>query len=226
MKRAIGLFGTTIGKKIAMALSGLMLLGFVVGHMAGNLKIYQGEAKYNAYAEGLRELGDPLFGHGQLLWIARLGLLAAVGIHILSAVQLTRIAKQARPVGYKQKDNLSFSYASRTMRWGGVILLGFIVYHLLHLTLGSVHHDFEHGSVYKNVVSAFALWPVALTYIICMLPLGFHLYHGIWSVTQTLGLDGPRISRVRRAAAAGIALVVTLGNISIPLAVLAGVIKL
>jgi succinate dehydrogenase / fumarate reductase cytochrome b subunit len=225
MKRAFGFFNSTIGKKIAMAVSGLMLVGFVVGHMVGNLKIYQGAAKYNAYAEGLRELGKPLLGHDQFLWIARIGLLAAVVIHIVSAVQLTHMARAARPVGYRKKHQLSFSYASKTMRWGGIILLGFIVYHILHLTTGTVHQDFSHESVYSNVVSAFSRGPVAAIYIITMLPLGFHLYHGVWSVTQTLGIDGARISLVRRAAAATLALVVTLGNISIPVAVLAGLIK-
>jgi len=222
MTRALGFFGTTIGKKVGMAVSGLLLLGFVAGHLFGNLKIYLGQAKYDAYAEGLRTLGEPLFAENQLLWIARLGLLAAVGLHILFAVQLTHAAGRARPVGYERKHDLSFSYASRTMRWGGVIVAGFVVYHLLHLTFGTVHADFRPGSVHHNVVAAFSRWPVALAYIACMLPLGLHLYHGAWSVTQTLGTDGPRVARVRRAVAAALALVVTLGNISIPVAVLAG----
>ena len=208
-----------------MALSGLLLLGFVVGHMFGNLKLYYGEAKYNAYAEFLREMGAPLFAHDQLLWIARLGLLAAVGVHIAAAANLTRAGRAARREGYRKNNDLSFSYASRTMRWGGFIVLGFIVYHLLHLTLGTVHPDFEHGSVYRNVVTGFSSWPVALVYILCMLPLGLHIYHGAWSVTQTLGADGPRVVRFRRAIATAIALAVTLGNISMPVAVLAGWIR-
>jgi len=222
MKQAFSLYGSTVGKKVAMGISGLLLIGFVVGHMVGNLKIYYGEAKYNAYAEFLREFGHPLLAPNQFLWIARAVLLAAVVLHIAAAARLTLIARTARAKGYRKKDNLSFSYASRTMRWGGVIVVGFIVYHILHLTTGTAHPDFEHASVYRNVVAGFSSWPVALVYIGCMIPLGLHLYHGAWSVTQTLGVDGPHVDRWRRTVAAAIALVVVLGNISIPVAVLAG----
>jgi len=222
MNPALDLYGSSIGKKIVMGVSGLMLLGFVVAHMVGNLKIYQGEPKYNAYAEFLREVGAPAFGHGQLLWLARFGLLAAVLVHLFAAAGLWRTGRAARRKGYRKNNDLSFSYASRTMRWGGVIVAAFVIYHLLHLTFGTVHADFRPDSVYRNVVTAFSRWPVALGYVACMIPLGLHIYHGTWSVTQTLGLDGPAIAPFRRAAAAAIALVVTLGNISIPVAVLAG----
>lgn len=222
MKQTFSLYGSTVGKKVAMGISGLLLVGFVVGHMVGNLKIYYGEAKYDAYAEFLREIGHPLLAHNQFLWIARAGLLAAVLLHVVSAVRLTLAARGARRTGYKKSNDLSFSYASRTMRWGGVIVAGFIVYHILHLTTGTVHADFEHGSVYRNVVAGFLRWPVALVYIGCMIPLCLHLYHGIWSATQTLGLDGPHVERWRRGAAAAVALIVAAGNISIPVAVLAG----
>jgi len=222
MKQAFSLFGSTVGKKVAMGISGLLLVGFVVGHMVGNLKIYFGEEYYDAYAEALREIGHPLLGHNQFLWLARAGLLAAVLLHVLAAARLTLVARQARRKGYRKTDDLSFSYASRTMRWGGVIVAGFIVYHILHLTTGTAHADFQPGSVYRNVVSAFSRWPVALVYIGSMIPLGLHLYHVTWSVTQTLGLDAPYVARWRRGVSAAIALAVTLGNISIPVAVLAG----
>jgi len=215
-------YTSTIAKKFAMAVTGLALVGFVLGHLLGNLKIYQGAAKYDAYAQGLREFGAPILGHEQFLWIARIGLLACVFIHIVAAAQLTRRSRAARPTGYERRHDLSFSYASRTMRWGGVILLSFIIYHLLHLTTGTAHPTFDHESVYGNVVRGFSAWPVASFYILCMIPLTFHLYHGIWSVTQTLALDAPPILRWRRPVAAAVSSIVFFGNISIPISVLAG----
>ncbi|ANM29313.1 hypothetical protein ABI59_06470 [Acidobacteria bacterium Mor1] len=226
MRGVLALYQSTIGKKVVMAVTGLMLVGFILGHMAGNLKIYQGAEKYDAYAAGLRELGKPLLGHYQAIWLARLGLLAAVGLHIWSALSLTSASRKARGTGYKKFDDVSMSYASRTMRWGGVILLAFIVYHLLHLTVGTVHREFEYGAVYQNVVLAFQRWPVSVVYIVANLALAMHLYHGIWSMTQTLSLTNNTILRVRRPLAAGIALVVLAGNISIPLSVMLGVISL
>jgi len=225
MTQAFGLYQSSIGKKIVMAGSGILLLGFVVMHMIGNLKIFQGQADYDAYAVFLREVGSPALAHGELLWLARLGLIAAVGVHILAAVQLTKMSRAARTKGYQKGQDVSLSYASRTMRWGGVIVAAFVVYHLLHLTFGTVHGEFHEGAVYANVVSAFSQWPVALAYMACMLPLGFHIYHGAWSITQTLGIDGPRVVALRRIVAAALALGVTVGNISIPLAILAGLVR-
>jgi succinate dehydrogenase / fumarate reductase cytochrome b subunit len=224
LKRAFNLYRSSIGKKLGMAVTGALLFGFVIVHMVGNLKIYQGPEKYNAYAQFLREAGYPLLGHGQMLWLFRLALIASVALHIVAAAETTRISRRARSTRYRRRHDLSFSYASRTMRWGGVIVAGFVVYHLLHLTLGSVHPDFVHDSVYHNVVAGFRVWPVSLAYILCMLPLGLHIYHGLWSATQTLGVEWPWLVRWRRPAAAAAALVIVLGNISIPLAVLAGVV--
>jgi succinate dehydrogenase / fumarate reductase cytochrome b subunit len=224
MKQAFGLWQSSVGKKVTMAISGIMLLGFVVAHLLGNFKVFSGQAEYDAYAEFLREMGSPVFGHGELLWVMRLGLIAVVGVHILAAVQLTQMSRSARSASYQKPRDVSLSYASRTMRWGGVIVVAFVVYHLLHLTFGTVHSEFEAGAVYRNVVSAFSQWPVALSYIIAMVPLGLHIYHGAWSMTQTLGLDGPRMSAVRRGVAGVLAVGITLGNISIPLAVLAGIV--
>ncbi|MDP6579533.1 MAG: succinate dehydrogenase cytochrome b subunit [Vicinamibacterales bacterium] len=225
MTQAFGLYQSSIGKKVVMAGSGVLLLGFVVMHMIGNLKIFLGQADYDAYAAFLREFGAPALGHGELLWLARLGLLAAVCVHIVAAVQLTLMSRAARTERYQKPHDVSLTYASRTMRWGGVIVAAFVLYHLLHLTFGTVHVDFEEGAVYANVVSAFSQWPVALAYITCMLPLGLHIYHGAWSITQTLGFDGPRVAALRRIVAAALALGVTLGNISIPLAILAGLVR-
>jgi succinate dehydrogenase / fumarate reductase, cytochrome b subunit len=225
MARDFSLWGSTVGKKIAMALSGVILLGFVVGHMVGNLKVFQGRESFNHYAEGLRTVGDPFFGNSQLLWIVRLVLLAALLIHITAAFQLTRRSRAARAVGYTKYDSdLAFSYASRTMVWGGVIILLFVLYHLLHLTFGTAHPDFIHGDAYHNFVAGFQSVPVSLAYIAAMIPLGLHLYHGFWSMLQTLGADNPAYARFRRPLAAFLAIIVVVGNISFPVAVLTGIV--
>jgi succinate dehydrogenase / fumarate reductase cytochrome b subunit len=225
MRRVTSLYQTSIGKKISMALTGAVLFGFVLVHMIGNLKIYQGQEKYDAYAKFLREFGYPALGHEQLLWIARIVLLACVGLHILAAYQLTRMSWAARPVKNRKNNDISFSYASRTMRYGGVIVGLFVVYHILHFTTGNVHPDFVVHEVYRNVIAGFRVWWVSLGYIVAMVFLGLHLYHGLWSVTQTLGAANPRILKWRRPVAAATAAIIVLGNVSIPLAVLAGVVR-
>jgi succinate dehydrogenase / fumarate reductase, cytochrome b subunit len=225
MARAFSLWGSTVGKKIAMALSGLILIGFVVGHMIGNLKVYQGPEVFNHYAEGLRLFGAPFFGTNQALWLIRVVLLAAVLIHIVAAAQLTLQSRKARTHGYRKYDNdLVFSYASRTMVWGGVIILAFVVFHIMHLTVGNVHPDFVEGNAYHNFVAGFRVLPVSLAYIAAMIPLGFHMYHGFWSMLQTLGANNPHYNRYRRPVAAGLAGLVVIGNISFPVAILAGLV--
>jgi succinate dehydrogenase / fumarate reductase, cytochrome b subunit len=226
MARVYSLWGSTVGKKITMAVSGVILIGFVVGHMIGNLKVYQGPEAFNHYAEGLRAFGDPFFGTNQLLWLIRVVLLAAVLVHITAATQLTLHSRKARRIGYRKYDNdLAFSYASRTMVWGGIIILAFIVFHILHLTTGDVHPDFRPHDAYHNLVAGFSTLPIALAYIAAMIPLGFHMYHGFWSMLQTLGASNPEYNRIRRPIAAGLALIVVLGNISFPVAVLAGLVR-
>jgi succinate dehydrogenase / fumarate reductase, cytochrome b subunit len=225
MARVYSMWGSTVGKKIAMAASGLILIGFVVGHMIGNLKVYQGPEAFNHYAEGLRQFGEPFFGTNQVLWIIRIVLLVSVLVHIVAATQLTLHSRKARTIGYRKYDNdLVFSYASRTMVWGGVIILLFIVYHIMHLTIGNVHPDFIPGNAYHNFIAGFRSVPVSIAYIAVMIPLGFHLYHGFWSMLQTLGASNPQYNRYRRPIAAGIAIIVVLGNISFPVAVLAGLV--
>jgi succinate dehydrogenase / fumarate reductase, cytochrome b subunit len=225
MARDFSLWGSTVGKKIAMAVSGVVLLGFVVGHMVGNLKVFQGRESFNQYAQGLRQFGLPFFSDGQLLWLVRLVLLAALLIHITAAFQLTRRSRAARAVGYTKYDrDLAFSYASRTMVWGGVIILLFVVYHIMHLTLGTAHPDFNHADPYHNFVVGFQSVPVSLVYIATMIPLGFHLYHGFWSMLQTLGANNPAYARFRRPVAAFLAIMVVVGNISFPVAVLTGIV--
>jgi succinate dehydrogenase / fumarate reductase cytochrome b subunit len=222
------IWSTSVGKKAVMAVTGIILVGFVIGHMLGNLKIFQGEAKFNAYALWLREMGSPLFGHEQALWLVRLILLGATVLHIVAAVQLTQQSYSARPVGYGRRDAIVSTYASRTMRWGGAILLLFVVYHLLHFTFGVVGYapgDFRPLSAYRNVVTGFQVWYVSAFYIIAMVALGLHMYHGVWSMFQTLGMNSLRTDSFYRVLAVIASLAVALGNISVPLAVLAGVVR-
>ena len=210
---------SSLGLKIVMALTGLILFGFVIGHMIGNLQVYLGPEVFNGYAESLRALG-----HGTFLWIARAGLLVAVGLHIWSAWRLTVMNNAARAVGYREVERRESSYASRTMRWSGVILLLFIVYHLLHFTVGvhAVHPHFVPGDAYHNFVTGFQNPLVSGFYILAMLALGLHLYHGAWSFMQTLGLSHPRYDHLRYAFAGLVTLVILAGNISFPVAVLTG----
>lgn len=226
MRRALTLYGSSIGKKVMMAVTGLILFLFVVAHMVGNLKIFSGPAKFDAYAAFLREIGVPLLGHSQVLWTLRLVLIASVVIHILAAIQLTRMSRKARPLGYRRSLVPSAStYASRTMRWGGVIIAAFVTYHLLHLTFGSAHPDFVEGSVYHNVVVGFQNRIVAAAYIVAVGVLGLHLYHGVWSTLQTLGASSSVYNRYRRPVAAAVALVVFLGFAAVPVAVLTGAVR-
>lgn len=236
MQRVVKLYRSTVGKKVLMAVSGIVLFGFVLAHMLGNLKILQGrnaEGVYamDAYAEFLREAGYPLVPHEGVLWIFRLVLLAAVAVHIVAAVQLSKASVAARAVGYRKQENLSFSYASRTMRWGGVILLLFIVYHILHFTTGQAYGlledgTFGYGEVYRNYVTAFQSPLVFGVYLLAQVALCFHLYHGVWSVFQTLGANHPRYNHLRRPFAAGYALVVFVGFMIPPVLVFAGVVTL
>ena len=222
---AVELWGTMVGKKVVMAVTGIVLVGFVIGHMLGNLKIFSGAEAIDAYAGFLRTMGEPMFPPRALLWVARIVLLTCVALHITAAVQLTRMNSAARPQGYDTKKSIATTYAARTMRWSGVILALFIVYHLLHLTAGAVSFkpgEFVHLSVYHNVVAAFSVWYVALFYVVAMACLCLHLSHGVWSMLQTLGLNNARTTWALRIVSRGVAFVVFVGFISVPVSVLAG----
>jgi succinate dehydrogenase / fumarate reductase cytochrome b subunit len=219
------LYRSTIGKKVVMAISGMIGIGFLLFHMYGNLKVYQGPAVFNQYAEGLRTLGEPVFGYGHLLWVARLVLIAALVAHVTAAVQLTRVDWAGRPKGYRRKKLVHTSYAARTMRWGGAIILVFLVYHLLDLTFGVLNPGYVPGDVYRNFVATFQNPLVSLFYIVANIMVGLHIYHGGWSMWQTLGLNDYRWNPVFRAAATVVAFVIALGNISFPIAVLTGVVR-
>jgi succinate dehydrogenase / fumarate reductase cytochrome b subunit len=222
-------YNSTIGKKVVMAVTGLVLVLFVLGHMAGNLKMFagydvSGVHAMDAYAEMLRSIGADILGKENFLWIARAVLLLCVVLHFASAFQLAKLNRAARPVGYKIERYRSSNAASRTMLYGGVLVLIFIVFHILHFTTGTLHFDgFQHGKVYSNVHSGFQVWPVALFYIVTMAALGAHLFHGIWSLCQTLGVDTPKWNLGIRRAALVISVGVFLGFSAVPLSVVFGV---
>lgn len=225
MRRVVHFYRSTVGKKVAMAASGAVLFFWIIAHMLGNLKTFQGPEHINAYAEGLRSFGEPFFGPGQVLWLVRLVLIACVALHVFAALQLWLLSRAARPVGYHTPPHLELSYASRTLRWGGVIIFLYVAYHLMHFTWGTAHPDFRPGDVYHNLIVGFRSWPVAAVYVLAVGALGFHLYHGVWSALQTLGLNHPRYNRYRRAVAAVVAVGLFLGFVSVPVAVLAGVLR-
>jgi succinate dehydrogenase / fumarate reductase cytochrome b subunit len=215
---------STIGQKIVMAASGLMLVGFVLAHMVGNLQIFIGADALNTYAAMMQGNQGPL-------WVARLGLLGAIGAHIWSAVKLTIAAKGARPVAYKKRSWFDERYAVRTMRVGGMIVGAFIVFHLLHFTVGYFEGGFQHCAdingvftcfAYQNVIGGFANPLVGVFYIVAQVFLGLHLTHGVWSMTRTLGFGNPRFDLIARKVAMVVGLIITIGNCSIPVAVMAG----
>jgi succinate dehydrogenase / fumarate reductase, cytochrome b subunit len=206
---------STIGKKVVMAVTGLIMVGFVIAHMLGNLQVFIGRERMNAYAAFLKSTGE-------LLWLARAILLAAVVLHIVAAVQLTRLDRAARTVSYARKEPQASTVASRTMPWGGLALLLFIVFHLLHFTTGTVRPaPFSHADVYANVVGGFRIWWVTALYVLAMIALALHLYHGTWSSFRTLGLSRPSPDPFRRRAAAVVTFLVWLGFTVVPLAVFA-----
>ena len=224
---------STLGKKAVMAVSGIVLFGYVLLHMLGNLKLYfpkyaqgehAGEFPLNVYAGWLREMGAPLLPGEGALWLVRIVLLVAVVAHVWAAWQVSRASWRARPRAYEKVDRVEADYAARTMRWGGVIILLFVIYHLLHLTTGQAHTDFVPGDVYHNVVAGFSVWWVSAIYIVANLLLGLHLYHGLWSMFQSLGWNHPVFNRWRRYFAVAFAVVVTVGNVSFPVAVLTGLV--
>jgi succinate dehydrogenase / fumarate reductase cytochrome b subunit len=194
--------------------------------MLGTLKAFQGREAFNAYSAFIREVGYPAVPHSGVLWVTRIALLAAVSLHIVSALILWRQSREAREVGYRTEVSQAFSYASRTMRWGGIIILLFIVFHVLHLTTGTLHPDFGHDSPYDNLVLGFQSVPVVAFYLVAMGALALHLYHGVWSIFATLGTQNPKVQRVRRSLAAVSAIAIFTGYAIIPVAILAGFITL
>src|SRR2546428_6279250 len=216
MNRVQALWTSSVGKKAVMAVTGLIMLAYLITHVLANLLIFQGPEKINAYSRFLH-------GTGGALWAARLVLLAAVGLHIVAAVQLASRRRAARPIGYAAgRESQVSTLASRTIRWGGALILVFLVYHILHFTLGTVHPSFVEGNPYHNVVAGFTNPLVVAFYEIALAAVGLHLYHGIWSSGRSLGMSPPSPHPIKRQLALALALLVWAGFAVIPLAAYAG----
>lgn len=227
----LDLYSTAVGKKYVMAITGIIGIGFIVVHMIGNLKMYLGKGEggvyeIDHYGEFLRELLVPILPRTVVLWLLRGVLFGAVVLHIHAAYSLTILNREARPVKYQSaRDYQVANFASRTMRYTGTIVLLFIIWHLLDFTGGQVNPDFVRGSVYRNVDASLSRVPVAVFYILANIALGVHLFHGTWSLFQSIGWSNPRFNKWRRGLAAGVATIVVVGNVSFPVAVLAGIVK-
>jgi succinate dehydrogenase / fumarate reductase cytochrome b subunit len=220
MQRLANLLDSSVGKKVVMAVTGFILFGYVAGHVTGNLLVFLGPQAINDYGRFLHT-----FLHGTGIWIARAGLLAAVVLHVWASVSLTAENRAARPVGYRQRENRESTFASRTMILTGPVLAGFIVYHLAHFTTGSVHPSFVPGDLYHNLVVGFRSWGAAAFYALAMLALGLHLYHGAWSMLQTLGASHPRWNLLRNRAAKVATVLIVTGFLSVPAAVILGLLR-
>ncbi len=224
----LDLYRTALGKKYAMAISGIVWMGYVFAHMVGNLKLYVGQEDMDNYAVWLRELGYPALPETGLLWGMRIVLIVALLVHIHAAYALTVMNRRARPEGYRSKrDYVAADFAARTMRWTGIIVLAFVLFHLADLTFGveAANPDFVHGEVYANTVASFERLWAATFYVVANVALGYHLYHGAWSLFQTMGWNEPRFNAWRRYFAVGFALIVVVPNVSFPVAVQLGIIS-
>ena len=218
-------YRSALGKKYVMAITGIMIMGFVFAHMVGNLKMYLGPGPFNHYGEFLRELLVPIVPRTVALWGLRLGLIAALVLHIHSAYSLTRMNHSAREMKYQSKrDYIAANYASRTMRYSGVIFGLFLIWHLFDLSWTGTGYHFYRGAAYENVSTSLHRIPVGILYIVANLCLGVHLFHGAWSLFQSMGWNNPRFNTWRRNFAAGFAALIVIGNCSMPIAIMAGIV--
>lgn len=218
LNKAIHFYQAAIGKKAVMAATGVVWFGYLVGHLAGNMQVYLGAEPMDRYAAFLHSMPA-------LLWLVRLLLLACIILHIVAAIQLTRLKHEARPLGYAKKKAIGSSYASRTMMWSGPIIAVFVIYHILDLTLGAANTvQFRELHAYENLVYSFRRLPVSAFYIAAMALLGMHLYHGLWSMFQSVGFSHPRYTPWIKRVAAGVAILLTAGFVSIPVAVMTGLV--
>ena len=228
MNRLASLYKNTIGKKFIAAITGLILFGFLIGHVAGNLKVFTGSSAdgvphIDEYAHFLRVMGEPILPEMAGLWIARVFLLIALVVHVVVVSQLALQSAEARPVSYVKSTKAAASLPALWMMFSGLLILGFIIFHILHFTLGAVPlGEFQHGYVYNNLAYSFALWPVSIGYIAVMVVLGFHLFHGIWSLFQTLGFDNPDRNRGLRAFALIATVGLVVGFSAVPVSFLLG----
>jgi len=209
-----------IGKKVVMGVTGLIWIGFVIVHSLGNLLVFRGSAAINSYSHFLKSTGE-------LLWTLRVVLLLAVVLHVIAAIQLTRQSRAARPIAYTKRETQVATISSRTMRWGGALLLVFIVVHILHFTTGNIRPAgvFSSEDVYANVVTSFRIWWVALFYVVAMIALGLHLFHGAWSSVRSIGVSPPSPQPLHRRLSLVIAVLVWAAFTAIPVAVFSGMVR-
>ena len=215
-------YRTAVGKKWVMAISGIVLMLFVLVHLIGNIKLFLSKEEINLYGEALRDMPGHLLPRTWLLWSIRAGLIAAFFFHIHAAYGLTRINMKARPGAdrYQSKrDYVAADFASRTMRWTGIIVGLFVLFHLADLTWGPANSEFVRGDPYNNLVYSLQRPVVAIFYALAMIALGIHLYHGAWSIFQSMGINNPKINKARRTFAIAFAAVIMIGNLSFPIAV-------
>jgi succinate dehydrogenase / fumarate reductase cytochrome b subunit len=220
MGRLSGFYASMVGKKFVMGVTGLIGIGFVIIHALGNLLVFRGATAINSYSHFLKSSGE-------LLWGLRVILIVAVVLHVIAAVQLTRQSRAARPIGYVKREAQVATPASRTMRWGGALLLVFVIVHILHFTTGTIRpaRYFSADDVYANVISSFRIWWVALFYIVSMIALGFHIFHGAWSSVRSIGVSPPSPQPLHRRVSLVLAVLVWAAFTAIPLAVLTGAVR-
>jgi succinate dehydrogenase / fumarate reductase cytochrome b subunit len=219
------LWNSSIGKKSVMSVTGLLMLAFLVVHMLGNLKIFFGRSDFDHYAGWLRTIGEPILHNTWYLWIQRFVLLVVLVLHVTAAAQLSKRDLQARPTKYAHGQRPKATFATRTMRWGGVILLLFIIWHILDLTIGAVNPDYQDHHPYHNVVKDFQVWWINIIYIVGMIAVGLHINHGFWSASQTLGYNSLKRDRGLKIFGTTLAVIITLGFLAVPIGVMTGLVS-
>ena len=228
MSRFKSLYSNSVGKKFIAAFTGVILLGFLLGHMAGNLKVFTGSSPegvphIDEYGQFLKDFGKPVLPAMVGLWVARIVLLLSLVLHVWSVSQLAIQNARARPVKYVRTRKRAASFAALWMMFSGIVILAFVIFHILHFTTGTIRlGDFEHGYVYNNLHSSFGKWYVSFGYAAVMVVIGVHLFHGVWSLFQTLGLDNPDRNRMLRTVAVVLTIVITAGFAVVPMAFLTG----
>jgi succinate dehydrogenase / fumarate reductase cytochrome b subunit len=218
-------WGTSVGKKSVIAVTGIVFLLYVIAHMIGNLKVFFGIETFDAYSQHLREIGEAIFGYEGVLWGIRAVLVGSVVLHMWAAFSLWYQAKKARPIGYQHRQRWEGSYAARTMRWGGVIIALFVIWHILDLTTGTVNPLGGDESAYLKLVASFDRWYVALFYILAVVALGLHIRHGLWSAIQTFGANSALKQNALKTFAFVVAAVITIGFAIVPLSVMTGLVR-
>lgn len=231
MSRLVTLYRSTVGKKAIVAATGIILVAFLLAHAAGNLKVFlpspePGVPDIDVYGHFLRTVGEPLVPHQSVLWVARIVLLVSLVLHVVCVIQLSLLSRGARKASYERRRYVAATWSARLMMVSGLLLFAFVVFHILHFTTGTAFPStFQEGKIYANLYRAFTGWPLAVLYVVAMALLALHLYHGVWSMFQSLGLDRPERNRLLRAVATLVAVLLFLGFSAVPLSFLAGAMK-